>query len=165
MLLVLNIRALILVWLIWNVSLCFSLYFEALYCMRTVLEYSQHIPCDPAKHDEIVTKKTIDFLTMEAHLDAQQNCTTNPNTTYIETFSTCSGRFWDWDEWINFQVFLPYFNSIALRKAKIVYNFGLSECNRVKGRQLQGFSIGFCKTIATIKMGSNHKKRICCSCR
>ena len=24
------------------------------------------------------------------------------------------------------------FNSIALRKAKIVYNFGLSECNRVK---------------------------------
>ena len=23
------------------------------------------------------------------------------------------------------------FNSIALRKAKIVYNFGLSECNRV----------------------------------
>ena len=30
------------------------------------------------------------------------------------------------------------FNSIALRKAKIVYNFGLSECNRVKiqGKQL-----------------------------
>ena len=25
------------------------------------------------------------------------------------------------------------FNPIALRKAKIVYNFGLSECNRVKG--------------------------------
>ena len=25
-----------------------------------------------------------------------------------------------------------YVNSIALRKAKIVYNFGLSECNRVK---------------------------------
>ena len=24
-------------------------------------------------------------------------------------------------------------NPIALRKAKIVYNFGLSECNRVKG--------------------------------
>ena len=24
------------------------------------------------------------------------------------------------------------FNPIALRKAKIVYNFGLSECNRVK---------------------------------
>ena len=24
------------------------------------------------------------------------------------------------------------FNSVALRKAKIVYNFGLSECNRVK---------------------------------
>ena len=26
------------------------------------------------------------------------------------------------------------FNPIALRKAKIVYNFGLSECNRVKRR-------------------------------
>ena len=25
-------------------------------------------------------------------------------------------------------------NSIALRKAKIVCNFGLSECNRVKGK-------------------------------
>ena len=25
----------------------------------------------------------------------------------------------------------PFFNPIALRKAKIVYNFGLSECNRV----------------------------------
>ena len=24
----------------------------------------------------------------------------------------------------------PFFNPIALRKAKIVYNFGLSECNR-----------------------------------
>ena len=27
------------------------------------------------------------------------------------------------------------FNPIALRKAKIVYNFGLSECNRVKHQQ------------------------------
>ena len=26
------------------------------------------------------------------------------------------------------------FNPFALRKAKIVYNFGLSECNRVKSR-------------------------------
>ena len=26
----------------------------------------------------------------------------------------------------------PHVNPIALRKAKIVYNFGLSECNRVK---------------------------------
>ena len=25
-----------------------------------------------------------------------------------------------------------YFNPVALRKAKIVHNFGLSECNRVK---------------------------------
>ena len=28
------------------------------------------------------------------------------------------------------------FNPIALRKAKIVYNSGLSECNRVKGMNL-----------------------------
>ena len=28
------------------------------------------------------------------------------------------------------------FNPIALRKAKIVYNFGLSKCNRVKGNDL-----------------------------
>ena len=27
-------------------------------------------------------------------------------------------------------------NPIALRKAKIVYNFGLSKCNRVNGRNL-----------------------------
>ena len=27
--------------------------------------------------------------------------------------------------------FFFFFNPIALRKAKIVYNFGLSECNRV----------------------------------
>ena len=27
------------------------------------------------------------------------------------------------------------FNPIALRKAKIVYNFGLSECNRVKKKR------------------------------
>ena len=27
-------------------------------------------------------------------------------------------------------------NPIAVRKAKIVYNFGLSECNRVKGKNL-----------------------------
>ena len=27
---------------------------------------------------------------------------------------------------------LPFINPIALRKAKIVYNFGLSECNTIK---------------------------------
>ena len=32
-----------------------------------------------------------------------------------------------------------HFNLIALRKAKIVYNFGLSECNRVKSL----FHLGF----------------------
>ena len=29
-------------------------------------------------------------------------------------------------------IFAWLFNPIALRKAKIVYNFGLSECNKVK---------------------------------
>ena len=28
-----------------------------------------------------------------------------------------------------------YFSPIAIRKAKIVYNFGLSECNRVRQPQ------------------------------
>ena len=28
------------------------------------------------------------------------------------------------------------FNPVALRKAKIAYNFGLSECNRVKGEKI-----------------------------
>ena len=32
----------------------------------------------------------------------------------------------------NGSVTYDFVNSIALRKAKIVYNFGLSECNRVK---------------------------------
>ena len=31
-----------------------------------------------------------------------------------------------------FSTFLLEFNPIALRKTKIVYNFGLSECSRVK---------------------------------
>ena len=30
-----------------------------------------------------------------------------------------------------------HLKAIALRKAKIVHNFGLSECNRVNGPQLQ----------------------------
>ena len=32
-----------------------------------------------------------------------------------------------------YSVTSSHVNRIALRKAKIVYNFGLSECNRVKG--------------------------------
>ena len=35
----------------------------------------------------------------------------------------------------NYCCFFFFFNLIALRKAKIVYNFGLSECNRVKHTQ------------------------------
>ena len=34
-------------------------------------------------------------------------------------------------------------NPIALREAKIVYNFGLSECNRVNSTELLGFLISF----------------------
>ena len=34
--------------------------------------------------------------------------------------------------WLQKVVTFGSFNPIALRKAKIVYNFGLSECNRVK---------------------------------
>ena len=33
---------------------------------------------------------------------------------------------------------LPFFNPVALRKAKIVYNFGFSECNRVKKADKHG---------------------------
>ena len=36
---------------------------------------------------------------------------------------------------------LPLFNPTALRKAKIVYNIGLSECNRVKQLLLTCFFI------------------------
>ena len=32
----------------------------------------------------------------------------------------------------NFKAFLPFFNTIALRKAKIAYNLDVSEYNRVK---------------------------------
>ena len=32
----------------------------------------------------------------------------------------------------------PFFNPIALRKAKIVYNFGPFECSRVKGSTFIG---------------------------
>ena len=34
-----------------------------------------------------------------------------------------------------------YLNPVALRKAKIVYNFGLSECNRVKAAKGKNNSI------------------------
>ena len=36
------------------------------------------------------------------------------------------------DEEINNPGMIPVFNPIALRKAKIVFSFGLSECSRVK---------------------------------
>ena len=51
---------------------------------------------------------------------------------------------------MGFKIFLPvlimkghniYFNPVALRKAKIVYNFGLSECNRVNGEGTKVISI------------------------
>ena len=36
----------------------------------------------------------------------------------------------------NTLLFVGQFNPIALRKAKISYNFGLFECNRVKQKQV-----------------------------
>ena len=35
-------------------------------------------------------------------------------------------------EFLRSEKYFFKFNSIALRKAKIVYNFGLTECNRIK---------------------------------
>ena len=53
-------------------------------------------------------------------------------------FSFLSG--FNWDQFLSKelsplgdQFVLPSINPIALRNTKIVYNFGLSECNRVKG--------------------------------
>ena len=37
---------------------------------------------------------------------------------------------------------MKHFNPIALRKAKIAYNFGLSECKRVKSINIQKKNIG-----------------------
>ena len=39
-----------------------------------------------------------------------------------------------------------FFNTFALRKAKIVFNFGLSECNRVKQAR-KGWAKSVCKTL------------------
>ena len=36
------------------------------------------------------------------------------------------------------------FNPIALRKAKIAYNFGLSVCNRVKKPHTNSSSVAYC---------------------
>ena len=48
-------------------------------------------------------------------------------------FSLLLCFFWGTRNWKRKETFiLANFNPIALRKAKIVYNFGLSECNRVK---------------------------------
>ena len=45
-----------------------------------------------------------------------------------------------------------HFNPVALRKAKIVYNFGLSECNRIKG--LKYFSPNVSYVILTFSAAS-----------
>ena len=41
------------------------------------------------------------------------------------------------------QVIKRIFNPIALRKAKIVYNFGLSECSRVKEKRLYMLTVSY----------------------
>ena len=49
------------------------------------------------------------------------------------------------------------FNPIALRKAKIVYNFGLSECNRVnEGLQLVSGGSVFMGKYEKISLSSHH---------
>ena len=40
-------------------------------------------------------------------------------------------------------VFFLDVNSIAIRKAKIVYNFGLSECNRVNENTIREVTLPF----------------------
>ena len=40
----------------------------------------------------------------------------------------------------DYMLLIPNFNSIALRKANIAYNFGLSECSRVKESDLFRFT-------------------------
>ena len=49
------------------------------------------------------------------------------------------------------------FNPIALRKAKIVYNLGLSECNRVKSRKGQA-AIGEITKKTEEEMGRQYQR-------
>ena len=46
------------------------------------------------------------------------------------------------------------FNPVALRKAKIVYNFGLSECNRVNNHILN-YSLYTCSWGLSVRIQSN----------
>ena len=46
----------------------------------------------------------------------------------------------------HYSLCLMLFNPIALRKAKIAYNFGLSECNRVKSPGGFGCDTLYCKS-------------------
>ena len=46
-------------------------------------------------------------------------------------------------------------NPIALRKAKIVHNFGLSECNRVKGKNAPKEAKTFLQLLAALEKGGN----------
>ena len=56
------------------------------------------------------------------------------------------------------------FNPVALRKAKIAYNFGLSECNRVKSRPLflKDFVAKGCKQeVSEVgTLGKNDRKHV-----
>ena len=45
------------------------------------------------------------------------------------------------------------FNPIALRKAKIVCNFGLSECNRVKGSPVKEKRVHMSHSIRAFDIG------------
>ena len=52
------------------------------------------------------------------------------------------------------------FNPVALRKAKILCNFGLSECNRVKSTVFKTSILGLIKSTASFCSKSKHLKSV-----
>ena len=72
--------------------LFYSLYFDSMYCMKTVLTYSPNVECDPENLDTTVKDFMMDFLEVEAHTDAQMTCSAFPNSSYAEQFGDCTGK-------------------------------------------------------------------------
>ena len=56
-------------------------------------------------------------------------------------FSSISAQFKGVPNFICFVKLLDWFNPIAFKKAKIAYNFGLSECKRVKSKLIRMFLV------------------------
>ena len=67
--------------------------------------------------------------------------------------------FWKFSE-ENFVVCFLVINHIALKKAKIAYNFGLSECNSVKQFILLGVQIFFFQFLHCMSMYFNKYQTI-----